>query len=379
MIEKEEANFLGTIDAGLDRIERIFDADEERTAAASSPAPRPPRCIQTYGFPPELFETLAAEHNLAFDWEGYRAGDGAARHRVGRRAEGRAVPPRPARSAEKGPPRQPRSSATRRPRSTTPRWWASSPATSSATRWTRSTTSSRSSWCSTRRRSTARWAARWATRGEIVGDGLPLRGDRHPDRRRLHAPPRPSCARAQIALGDRRHRAGRRRRGARPSAGPTRPRTCCTTPCRSTSASTPSSRARRSIDDWLRFDFTNPSAVSARGAGADRRRGERQDRWPASRSAANNLPLAEAREAGAIDALRREVSRRGPRGLDGRVQQGAVRRHAPGQHRPGRTVQDRRRGERGRRHAADHRPDRAGCAGADPPRRGDPRARRPPC
>lgn len=26
---------------------------------------------QTYGFPPELFETMAAEHNLTFDWQGY--------------------------------------------------------------------------------------------------------------------------------------------------------------------------------------------------------------------------------------------------------------------------------------------------------------------
>ncbi len=25
----------------------------------------------THGFPPELFETLAAEHNLAFDWDGF--------------------------------------------------------------------------------------------------------------------------------------------------------------------------------------------------------------------------------------------------------------------------------------------------------------------
>ena len=28
---------------------------------------------QTYGVPPELFESLAAEHNLAFDWQGYHA------------------------------------------------------------------------------------------------------------------------------------------------------------------------------------------------------------------------------------------------------------------------------------------------------------------
>src|SRR5436190_9826163 len=26
---------------------------------------------QTFGVPRELFESLAAEHNLAFDWEGY--------------------------------------------------------------------------------------------------------------------------------------------------------------------------------------------------------------------------------------------------------------------------------------------------------------------
>ena len=28
--------------------------------------------FQTHGFPPELFETLAAERNLAFDWKGFR-------------------------------------------------------------------------------------------------------------------------------------------------------------------------------------------------------------------------------------------------------------------------------------------------------------------
>ena len=27
---------------------------------------------QTYGVPPEVFETMAAENNLAFDWDGYR-------------------------------------------------------------------------------------------------------------------------------------------------------------------------------------------------------------------------------------------------------------------------------------------------------------------
>ena len=35
-------------------------------------APWRPSCTQTYGVPPEMFESLAAEHNLAFDWQGYR-------------------------------------------------------------------------------------------------------------------------------------------------------------------------------------------------------------------------------------------------------------------------------------------------------------------
>jgi alanyl-tRNA synthetase len=70
VIEKEEANFFGTIDAGLNRIERAFDdmRKENRTRVEGGVAAE---LYQTYGVPPELFESLAAEHNLAFDWEGY--------------------------------------------------------------------------------------------------------------------------------------------------------------------------------------------------------------------------------------------------------------------------------------------------------------------
>jgi len=70
VIEQEEANFFGTIDDGLCRIKSAFDAMRasnrvkvEGTVAAE--------LYQTYGVPPELFEGLAAEHNLAFDWDGY--------------------------------------------------------------------------------------------------------------------------------------------------------------------------------------------------------------------------------------------------------------------------------------------------------------------
>jgi alanyl-tRNA synthetase len=70
VIEKEEANFFGTIDAGLNRIERVFDEmrRDNRTRVEGGVAAE---LYQTFGVPPELFESLAAEHNLAFDWDGY--------------------------------------------------------------------------------------------------------------------------------------------------------------------------------------------------------------------------------------------------------------------------------------------------------------------
>ncbi len=70
VIETEEANFFGTIDAGLNHIERVFDQmrRENRVTVEGAVAAE---LYQTYGVPPELFESLAAEHNLAFDWQGY--------------------------------------------------------------------------------------------------------------------------------------------------------------------------------------------------------------------------------------------------------------------------------------------------------------------
>lgn len=71
VIEKEEASFLDTIDGGLDRIEKIFEqmkADRRGVV----PGGEAFDMYQTFGFPPELFETLAAERNFAFDWPGYQ-------------------------------------------------------------------------------------------------------------------------------------------------------------------------------------------------------------------------------------------------------------------------------------------------------------------
>ena len=70
VIEKEEANFFATIDGGLNRIDHVFDEmrKDNRTTVDGHVAAE---LYQTYGVPPELFESLAAEHNLAFDWKGY--------------------------------------------------------------------------------------------------------------------------------------------------------------------------------------------------------------------------------------------------------------------------------------------------------------------
>ena len=85
--------------------------------------------------------------------------------------------------------------------------------------------------------------------GEIVGQAaslppLAFRGHRRGDRRRLHAPPRAS-PRGPDRTGRHGHGPGRSPSGGRASAAPIPPRTCCTTPCKSTSASTPCSKARR--------------------------------------------------------------------------------------------------------------------------------------
>jgi alanyl-tRNA synthetase len=71
VIRKEEENFFGTIDAGLARVEKIFTGMKRahRTTVDGGEAAE---LYQTYGVPPEVFESVAAENNLAFDWEGFR-------------------------------------------------------------------------------------------------------------------------------------------------------------------------------------------------------------------------------------------------------------------------------------------------------------------
>jgi alanyl-tRNA synthetase len=71
VIQAEEDGFLGKIDSGLERIQRMFESlkSEGRSMIGGRDAAE---LYSTHGFPPELLETLGAEHNLTFDWDGYR-------------------------------------------------------------------------------------------------------------------------------------------------------------------------------------------------------------------------------------------------------------------------------------------------------------------
>jgi len=71
VIHKEEGSFFATIDAGLERIDRVLGElqGKGRVVFHGQDAFD---LYQTYGVPPELVESIAAEHNLSFDWDGFR-------------------------------------------------------------------------------------------------------------------------------------------------------------------------------------------------------------------------------------------------------------------------------------------------------------------
>jgi alanyl-tRNA synthetase len=71
VIREEESSFQKTIDDGLERLERMFAQMKKEGRSLISGA-ESQNLYSTYGFPPELQETLAAEHNLRFDWTGFK-------------------------------------------------------------------------------------------------------------------------------------------------------------------------------------------------------------------------------------------------------------------------------------------------------------------
>src|SRR3569833_3755444 len=71
VIEKEEESFFHTIDSGLALVDKTF-TDMRSTGRVMVAGREACDLYQTHGFPPELFETMAAEHNFTFDWIGLR-------------------------------------------------------------------------------------------------------------------------------------------------------------------------------------------------------------------------------------------------------------------------------------------------------------------
>lgn len=71
VIEREEASFLSTLDDGLDRIERLFahmKSEKSNTVDGHAAAD----LYQTFGIPSELLASMASDRNCEFDWDGYK-------------------------------------------------------------------------------------------------------------------------------------------------------------------------------------------------------------------------------------------------------------------------------------------------------------------
>ena len=198
--------------------------------------------------------------------------------------------------------------------------------------------------------------------GEIVGRGIPLRGDRHAREGGVHPARRPSALRRDRDRGPRSPPASMpaRRQGIRRAHSATHMLHYALRKHLGEHAQQQGSKVDR---DWLRFDFANPPALSAEDVAADRGRSQRRVSSAACRSAGRQMPIAEARKTGAMMLVRRKISRRGARGLDGRFQQGTVRRHAPGEHRAGRACSrsSAKRAWRPARGGSRPSPDRAAC------------------
>lgn len=71
VIRQEEQSFFATIDDGLARVEGIF-AEMAKAGRVLVDGNDAAELYSTYGIPPELVESLAAERNYTFDTEGFR-------------------------------------------------------------------------------------------------------------------------------------------------------------------------------------------------------------------------------------------------------------------------------------------------------------------
>ena len=71
VMRKEELDFLASLDDALGRIDGVFD-DMEGAGASIVDGREAASLYQTYGVPPELTESMAADRSFTFDWDGFR-------------------------------------------------------------------------------------------------------------------------------------------------------------------------------------------------------------------------------------------------------------------------------------------------------------------
>ncbi|HEY1067975.1 MAG TPA: alanine--tRNA ligase [Pirellulales bacterium] len=71
VMKKEETEFLSKIGFGLNRLDAVF-GEMRKQGRSVVDGEESFDLYQTHGFPPELFETIAADHGFTFDWSGYR-------------------------------------------------------------------------------------------------------------------------------------------------------------------------------------------------------------------------------------------------------------------------------------------------------------------
>jgi alanyl-tRNA synthetase len=70
-LRNEESQFFEVINAGMPRVERLFE-DTLKAHSKTVSGRETFNLLQTYGFPPELTETLAVERGMELDWEGFK-------------------------------------------------------------------------------------------------------------------------------------------------------------------------------------------------------------------------------------------------------------------------------------------------------------------
>ncbi len=241
----------------------------------------------THGFPPELFETMATEHNLGFDWEGFHREMERHGNDLRRRARRWSCSRRARSTHSRKPWTRQNSWATRRPRPRV-RLSASSPTASSATKSTRSATRQPISVVLDQTPFYGESGGQVGDAGELVGPGCRFEviQTQKEDGFTLHGG---HLRQGGLAIGDKvtARVDTARRQGIRRAHSATHILHYALQKHLGKHAQQQGSKVDR---DWLRFDFANPSALDREKVAVDRSGSECPDQRAARRSAGARCP-----------------------------------------------------------------------------------------